>query len=256
MQWHPWQSRMSKMCEVIAHCWERHPAKQYPTVNGCSVAAEMWTKLKLSGRQTIHISYCSRRHLFPSVYPSFNKPMSHATYFWGQVISHFTFVPRWAGRDTGAAGGEWLHFGVRSTGWPLFYDFLLGGIVAMSSMPILPPWQQHFQKHPGHIPFTGSGCWAQCLGVSNWIISSHCWGSSYTNLTKNDHLASSSLSTMNSQGRGSSTMFSGIWLSLYPTERSQGFWAIHRGARHIYVAEGSTRVWGSSAFLVHGRRFF
>lgn len=55
--------------------------KQYPTVNGCSVAAEMWTKLKLSGRQTIHISYCSRRHLFPSVYPSFNKPMSHATYF-------------------------------------------------------------------------------------------------------------------------------------------------------------------------------
>lgn len=100
-----------------AHCWERHPAK--------TISHRQWVfrgrwnvdKLKLSGRQAIHISYCSRRHLLPSVYPSFNKPMSHATYFWGQVISHFMFVPRWAGLDTGAAaGGEGLGFGARSTG--------------------------------------------------------------------------------------------------------------------------------------------
>lgn len=157
-----------------ARCWERHPAK--------TISHRQWVfrgrwnvdKLKRSGRQTIHVSYCSRRHLLPSVYPSFNKPMSHATYFWGQVISHFTFVPRWVGLDTGAAGGEGLGFGVRSTGWFLFYDFLLWGIVEMFSMSILPPWQQHFQKHPDHIPVIGSGCRARRLGLSNWIISPYC----------------------------------------------------------------------------------
>lgn len=130
-----------------AHCWERHPAK--------TISHRQWVfrgrwnvdKLKLSGRQAIHISYCSRRHLLPSVYPSFNKPMSHATYFWGQVISHFTFVPRWGGLDTGAAGGEGLGFGVRSTGWPLFYD-LLGGIVVMSSMPIFASLTATFSEAP------------------------------------------------------------------------------------------------------------
>lgn len=131
-----------------AHCWERHPAK--------TISHRQWVfrgrwnvdKLKLSGRQAIHISYCSRRHLLPSVYPSFNKPMSHATYFWGQVISHFMFVPRWAGLDTGAAaGGEGLDFGARSTGWPLFYD-LLGGIVVMSSMPIFASLTATFSEAP------------------------------------------------------------------------------------------------------------
>lgn len=232
-----------------ANYQERHSAKTISHHQWVSHDSQNANKLQLSERQTIHISYCSLRHWLPSVYSSFNKPMSHAAYFWVQVISHFKFVPGGAGLETRAEAGAGAVFG---------YSVPRAGLGLMISC-----WEALKQCLP--CPFcildskvfrnTGPHschwfrCWAPCLGISNWIISLYCWGFPYTTFIKNDHLASSSLSAMNSQERRS-------WLSLHPTDRSQGFWAIRRGARHICVAEGSARVWDSSAFLAHGRRFF
>jgi hypothetical protein len=158
----PWQNRAPKACDVL-------PTAGQETLQ--TISHHQWVsrgsqnvdKLKLSERQIIHVSHCSRRHLLPSVYSSFNKPMSHVACFWVQVTSHFKFVPGRVGLEIGAAG--WccrsLDLNVCSTCWSLLYDSLLESIKAMPSRPTCTLDSKGFRSTTPH-PVTGSGCWELC----------------------------------------------------------------------------------------------
>lgn len=79
------------------------------------------TSSHVSRRQTIHISYCFLRHLLPSVYSSFHKPMSHVTCFWVQATSLLWVIPEWAPSEIWVVAWTGLLFWVLFTGWNLFY---------------------------------------------------------------------------------------------------------------------------------------
>lgn len=78
----PWHNGSLKVCDVMPSAWKGHAlGKQCSTIRQDSTTAKMRTSSHVSRRQTIHISYCFSRHLLPSVYSSFHKPMSHVTCF-------------------------------------------------------------------------------------------------------------------------------------------------------------------------------
>lgn len=89
-----------------------------------STTAKMRTSSHVSRRQTIHISYCFFRHLLPSVYSSFHKPMSHVTCFWVQATSLLWVIPERAPSETRVVAGTGVLLWVLFIGRALFYNFL------------------------------------------------------------------------------------------------------------------------------------